>query len=349
MQKRGQVTLFIIVGIVILSVILGFIFLSSDVTKEELETEAELVSLGGTASVKFFVDSCLKTVSEKGLDKVARQGGYYDVPLDYSILFFDDMLPYYYADGKTIILGVEEAEKELEKYIEENLPTCLDDFASFTNEGYQITTGDLRVMVDYGRNTRIELDYPLEVSKGVSIGNLDTFIHTINADMPTFLEISNKLVSDFIEREGYLCLTCMDRWASEENIIIDAFPIYDTSQFENDIILFRLEDQIPKTVQEDTLTFEFIVEYLQPTDEIKLEIVDLPRFELVAGELFEYQVLSNKDNIIFFDNTDLFDISSEGMISFPVSEEHSGTYFVEIRAEDQQGNVDTKLVTFTVI
>ena len=246
-------------------------------------------------------------------------------------------------------MGVEDAEKELERYIEDNLPICVDHFKTFEKSGYDVTTGELIVNVDYGQKTNVNLNYPLKFELGDSVTEIDTFTNIVDVNVKKFLEAANELVEQNLEDKGYICLTCMEDTAESKEILIDALPIHDTSVFANDIIMFRLEDKNPTTFSKTNFTFDFIMEYLEVEEVEYLKIEDLGTFEINAGELFEHLVESNKENILFTDNAKIFDIQPDGKISFIPKNDQKGTHFVTITAEDESGNKDNELVIIKVI
>jgi len=348
-NKRGQITIFIILGLLIVATFSIFIIFKEDAVTEEIKVSEERSIEFKGENIKSYIDSCLEKVTEDGLLLIGRQGGYYQSPLDYSILFFNDNLPYYYYEDELIILGVEDAEKELERYIEDNLPICVDHFKTFEKSGYDVTTGELIVNVDYGQKTNVNLNYPLKFELGDSVTEIDTFTNIVDVNVKKFLEAANELVEQNLEDKGYICLTCMEDTAESKEILIDALPIHDTSVFANDIIMFRLEDKNPTTFSKTNFTFDFIMEYLEVEEVEYLKIEDLGTFEINAGELFEHLVESNKENILFTDNAKIFDIQPDGKISFIPKNDQKGTHFVTITAEDESGNKDNELVIIKVI
>lgn len=342
-QKRGQVTVFIIIGIVVLLITGLLLFLKKESILEKNIVNEELVNLPNGEGVNYFVQSCLTKVSEQGVIKLGHQGGYYQSPLDYSIIFFDDLMPYYYADEKMMLLSINDSERELEKYLQENLPICLDNFSAFQNEGYQITTGNMRLKAKFKGKVMIELDYPIVISQGVSVIELNHFSYQINLDLPKYFSVSQKLVQTSLEKPGYVCLTCMENLAAQENMKIESYPIYDQSYFANDIIWYRLEDKQPKSLSGANFSFEFVIEYVSPEIEEPLQIDNIQNLESSVGEMFMYQVKANTEEVKFKDDTNLFDIKQNGEISFTPSNEQRGTHFITITAESDSGQIDQEL------
>jgi uncharacterized protein YqhQ len=81
-QKRGQVTVFIIIGIIVLLITGLLLFLKKEQILEKSIIDEKLVNLPNGKAVNYFVQSCLAKVSEQGVIKLGHQGGYYNSPLD---------------------------------------------------------------------------------------------------------------------------------------------------------------------------------------------------------------------------------------------------------------------------
>ena len=79
MQKRAQVTTFMILGLVILFVVLSIYVVNEYVLKTTVQKETEKASVipEQIKIIQGYMDQCLKSVSEEGLLLISRQGGYY--------------------------------------------------------------------------------------------------------------------------------------------------------------------------------------------------------------------------------------------------------------------------------
>ncbi|MFC1733401.1 hypothetical protein ACFL6I_24135 [candidate division KSB1 bacterium] len=86
--KRGQITLFIIIGVVILSALGLFLYLRGQVAEEEEFVPADI------APIKVFVDKCLEETAKDAILVVSLQGGYYLAP-ENSLNFLGLKIPYY--------------------------------------------------------------------------------------------------------------------------------------------------------------------------------------------------------------------------------------------------------------
>ena len=82
MQKRGQITIFLIVGVVILFTVIIFLLVYAKMQKQGLETSKEsIVAISSPKiAVKNFVQSCLQKTSIEAIEFIGKRGGYYDLP-----------------------------------------------------------------------------------------------------------------------------------------------------------------------------------------------------------------------------------------------------------------------------
>jgi len=186
-KKRGQVTVFIIVGLALLLLVsLVLVFRSSqnpDITPEPIEDP-----------IVGYVEQCLLDVTEEGVRLIGLQGGYIDLDIDAIKSQFDPFnspalslaegrlfIPYWlYQDS-----GLDNSMKptlhksydgdysiqtQLETYLADNLRDCIDlDF--FDSMGMNvIDLGVLEPRVVIGEDSvNVKLYYPLEVHLGEEI------------------------------------------------------------------------------------------------------------------------------------------------------------------------------------
>src|SRR3989344_4265802 len=141
MSKRGQFTLFVVLGIlVLLLATLFFVF------KDDL---FGFVGIGGELSypseiqeVVDHVQECVDASSADAVFQIGLSGGYYDLPeKTYTDDTFAYPIPYYLYDGEDISLSSDDLEHELNDYISVLVRSCitLEQFSDFTiTEGAKI-------------------------------------------------------------------------------------------------------------------------------------------------------------------------------------------------------------------
>ncbi|MBI2667149.1 hypothetical protein HYX17_00075 [Candidatus Woesearchaeota archaeon] len=165
MEKRGQVTTFVILGVIIVALILIFLYARQTIllppTKENLDIEMD--------SIKKHINDCTISISENPIRVIGLQGGYLETPEDTYRLYNDSRISYLcysIEDSPTCynrLLLLNHMEEELQQELESGLKGCLDlkSFERFRNFNV-ITTKDPEVDINI-QQTKIlvNIDYPV--------------------------------------------------------------------------------------------------------------------------------------------------------------------------------------------
>ncbi|MBR9691614.1 hypothetical protein GOV06_02410 [Candidatus Woesearchaeota archaeon] len=212
-KKRGQITLFIILGIIILILVGSFFLIRSFVTEKKLTPElihaisempAEL------RPVRIYTEECLSAISEEALRKLGDQGGYISPeafaitasslnPTEADGIQFSPgsnlKIPYWhYLHAPNDCKGNCEfnslrpplyrtsgednsIEAQVDKYVDEQLKICLNNYAPFIEQGFEIEEkGRLKTTTLIGDfDVSIFIDYPLEIRKGDTTHDIERF------------------------------------------------------------------------------------------------------------------------------------------------------------------------------
>ncbi|MDP7457331.1 MAG: hypothetical protein QGH47_01260 [Candidatus Woesearchaeota archaeon] len=127
MQKRGQITLYLIVAVFVLAIASYFIYETSSKTDSDASTEV-LRKLSPGFNVEFideYMPSCMEEQSRQGFYKVALQGGFYDPNPAFQVGGTD--IGYYIYQGQDTIPTPDELALEIFEHIELNMTLgCLD-------------------------------------------------------------------------------------------------------------------------------------------------------------------------------------------------------------------------------
>ena len=157
-------------------------------------------------------------------------------------------------------------------------------------------------------------------------------------------------------------------------MLITAYPIYDTSQFENDIYWFSIQNKKNIKLGQQNFTFDFVLERPKERKTTKTNLslfqksindlflfnqpaptpnplIDYIGFQKAfSGQPFIYEVnITNlpKNQVTFSDNTELFDISNQGLINFtPLT---AGFYKINITAVTKEGGSGQEELNLVVI
>ena len=184
MQKRGQVTLFIIIGILVVSlVVLGYYFRAELFKSEWEQGFAESLAIPDQAEeVHESISGCVEELAIEAVDILGMQGGYINIPEDPipSTVYnpFSNSLEIFEGSGmKTVywfyeasnavqysqIPLKEEMEAELGVYVDENLARCASNFSLY--EEYNVSAGDVYTEVEIlDDEVLFTVDYPVKVA-----------------------------------------------------------------------------------------------------------------------------------------------------------------------------------------
>ncbi|MBW2975390.1 hypothetical protein KY366_06745 [Candidatus Woesearchaeota archaeon] len=203
-KKRGQITVFIIIGLIIL---LTYILLSRYKT-ESLEEE-ELI-LPELIPVQQYVQTCTRNLAREAIVTMGRNGGYVDFPSwvqgdpnSYLKLSPNDELknPYWWYDGRSAIPTIEFMEQQISGYTERGMEACIDNFSAFHNQYNVIELGSFDVITEIAEeDVRIKTIYPLEIKDkfNKTLAELQRFPVTINIR----LKKVHQLAESIMEREN---------------------------------------------------------------------------------------------------------------------------------------------------
>lgn len=211
MEKKGQVTIFIIVAIMLVSAGgLYFVFKDSKV-KENSEIPSEI------APIKNFVDSCIESEIEEAVYLIGVGGGYFFPP----VLSDERGFTYYFYGGKNYFPSKEEIEERLSRVIESKIYLCVNDFGNFPS--YEIEKRGVKVETDiFEEKIVFDINFPLKISKGEETYLLQDFGETsFYVKLGIIHEgIYNLIQEDYYNEEQY-CLSCFSELAFENNLTVE--------------------------------------------------------------------------------------------------------------------------------
>jgi len=250
MFKRGQVTIFIIVAILIVSMVVLFFIFRNNTTSRGIPQEITPFHTN--------LQSCLESSGEEGIHYLAAHGGYKDVPINSSIINFIDEIPYYYLDNKKILPERSTIERELEKYVSNNIEDCLN-LEDFGEQGFNISMEPYTIFANINKkDIEIELTSSIRVIKGEESAALKNVEVEFKNDFNNLYEVSIEIVESYSQKPGFICLTCLDKIIENYGVNINSLPVNDISISNNDIIWFFITNK--QDPSEDKLKLVFVVE-----------------------------------------------------------------------------------------
>ena len=168
MKKRGQVTLFIILGILIVAAVILVLYLKGQlffgpVTPDNLNTKM--------IPIKEHIIKCTQEVSPQFIEKIGLQGGYLSTPTDTYRMWDNETVSYLCYNIKkqptcyNRMLTKAHMEQELQNALDLGLSQCID-MSKFEGKGYEIFYGPRKTNVEIGDDKIIvTVKMPITIKK----------------------------------------------------------------------------------------------------------------------------------------------------------------------------------------
>ncbi|MBU0456850.1 MAG: hypothetical protein ABH824_06450 [Nanoarchaeota archaeon] len=269
-SKKGQVTVFIIVGILILFIFSGVLYLTKETTKEEFTAEGEPIveSVPQTFKpIQTYTENCLSKVAEQGLLVLGQQGGYIypDLVGEYSVsdsteadginleplkvpfwhyntnqnskynVVYNSLKPKLYAKDDPVM----SIEAQLSRYVNEKLDGCLDDYSSFEGQGFDIEVSPIKsgklkdVEAKVGERTvNFLLTMNIKAKKEDVESSLQKFYVKVPLELKHYYEIA-EMISDAQSKDFFLETQGLEILTAYSNVDANYFPPISTIRFDH--------------------------------------------------------------------------------------------------------------------
>ncbi len=201
---KGQITLFVIIGIVILLIVgVAYYYRESIISGLRGDIGEKVSQSLEEQEIREYVAGCVEKVAREAVDIVGLQGGYILVPLDVGVnqidnlvLFGDLNIPLWFYDKENNVQRVnvpslEDIENEIGEYIDVNLARCTS-YRLF--EDYDIKEGAAKSNVKIRNNlVDVNVNFPVSVKTKKSVFNLDNFNVEIEAPLGELYSVAKEI------------------------------------------------------------------------------------------------------------------------------------------------------------
>src|SRR3989338_5265528 len=190
--KKAQITLFIIVGLVILFIIGAFFYLRTRTTETATDTNIITDDVPPWASpVQEMVSDCVQELAIDAFKKIGEHGGFINFTDTYLPPYSFNMQPQTPTESDVVPLSPDGAnpiaywfymptsndctncvvsslmpslefiESEVNLYVNRELPICLNNFEAVKHLGFEVTTKDVSTNTSINiRDVSISVEYP---------------------------------------------------------------------------------------------------------------------------------------------------------------------------------------------
>jgi hypothetical protein len=196
MQKRGQVTLFIILGVVILITAAGILLIIHQ-TREAALAPTQNV-LPEQSNIQTFTQSCLDQTSKDSIDLLAANGGFLPLPQHITVQYTEDQtITLIYLKRASLIPTLINIQNDIENYINQNLRYCLDDFAIYQEQGWTVAISNVTTKASLNDDeTIITSNFPAKLERGNVTITLSQSITRLQISIPKILREMQKITGE---------------------------------------------------------------------------------------------------------------------------------------------------------
>jgi hypothetical protein len=188
-EKKGQITLFIIIGIILL---LGAALIFYLKEQDIIFRPKPPVLPDDASQIKQFVETCVSSIAKDAANLVGTTGGYIKIPDEIrsnpmaSVRISpleNGKIPYWHYQGESRIPPLEFIEEQISGYVTDNIRECILDLEPFRTQYNIKELGNISTTTTITEEAvAIEVDYPIEISDklGRKITSLDKFSSSVS-------------------------------------------------------------------------------------------------------------------------------------------------------------------------
>ena len=202
-NKRGQMTLFIIAGVVILFAAFFIGYLQNENFRQRVESQLFGASVvpEQAKGVVSYINNCVENIARDGVELLGFQGGYIDVPNSLSsreYLQSDPLskIPYWIYGNKVVVPSPQQMESQLKSYIDRRVNVeC--DFNAFSD--YEFSSEKISTIVKiFDGGVLVNLDSDIDVNIKDSVYSLGDYV---GVNIPVDLRLLYNIAVDIVNRE----------------------------------------------------------------------------------------------------------------------------------------------------
>ena len=206
-NKKAQITLFIIIGIVIVISVLMFIYFKAKIQGSIYPGAG--YTLPASNPIRLQIERCIASTGKESIELLGSRGGYTALPkeiendqlsyLAFGPAEFQFKQPYWWYQGINNIPSEEDLKQQISAYVTSNIKTCL---RNLTSETFDIVEkGNIITKVSLNENdVSIKLTYPILIID--SINNTKTRVSDFSATVPIRLKKAYELAKAIMEMEN---------------------------------------------------------------------------------------------------------------------------------------------------
>lgn len=338
-SKRGQITVFIILGILLAAVIIASGYYAGTFTTRgigEQEVPSDIRSVTG------FVESCLEKSTIDGMYDVFSKGGYYENPVNQELLQFADKdklleVPFYFQNDKSEPVSLSKIEEETAKAANSRLQECVDGFEIFQRQGFIIEAGEPRSSIKFNERTLATLTYPLTIRKD----GTETKVEKFSVNIPFNFEKKYALVEEFLaeqEKDPNNFLAGDLSYLAYENNFDFGFNQFGDEG--NEVLVTLSYDQL----RERPLNYNFALNFDWVLDSQEIEIGEpslqlktIPEWHITEPGTRTLQIEAVGEGLTYHGDSGLAIDENSGLVKIETKDFANDQYLYYVTVKDELG------------
>lgn len=198
MQKRGQVSVFIILGIVLIAAVIfiSLLFTSFGDKARQVNNPQEYLR-SQLGDIKKVVDSCIKENARATLTQLYDSGGHLN-PVRYANYYGKSVTVLCYKIKEdepchNMMFTEEDIVNQLKTQLEESIPECIDQrLAPFRSQDYTLGLGEFQMEepIFSQRDLALDINYPVTLTRGEVQQKHEDYLVSIDTN---FLDTMRKI------------------------------------------------------------------------------------------------------------------------------------------------------------
>jgi len=333
--KKGQITIFVIVGIIIIFLAVLLFFILNDYSYGTLTEDFTLSTQERKIknNVEDFIIRCANDLLIESIYTNGLGGGYFEQPNEPDPLFYhDNIIPTYVVGGDIFFPTIEIIEKEINKYVESNIEDCTNEF-DIIQSNKHVVVEDPTVSVSIKKNLiELSMKYNTRITfENLIIKPRDTYNTNVKFSYLDVHDIIKNIVSKIAEDKEHIPFGYLTDLAEDNDLT------FSMEEFEESVVTSIQFKKGPMENIPYIHNFAFSKRIIKPIVELE-EFPEILSKTAFVGIVFDYQVERDLEESTFSDKTNLFDINhSTGEIKFIPTSDQIGKNLIEIEERNAEG------------
>ena len=126
----------------------------------------------------------------------------------------------YYFNNVNKVPTLEKIQNELSSYVNNNLNSCLKDFADFKKQGWDVEKGTMDAKTQINKeDVTFEVDFPIKVSNKENAINFEKFVSKLNVRLKYIYELASKIVDFSSNHKRHVDMTSLNDYDVDVTVI----------------------------------------------------------------------------------------------------------------------------------